>query len=82
MSAPHLGRRSQPIGDCDDDCRADYSVYRPSNGQCSSNTSSPAIADQFSTWGTTGGILVATDYDYDGRIDTAVYRLSEGKPGT
>src|SRR6266545_2193155 len=59
------------------DGRADYAVFRPSNGnwyvKTAEGTQLPAVQ-----WGASGDIPVPGDYDGDGITDMAVFRPSNG----
>jgi hypothetical protein len=55
--------------------RADFTVWRPSNGTWySTDGSGRSLAEP---WGTNGDIPVIGDYDGDGKTDTAVWRPSD-----
>ena len=58
--------------DFDGDRKADFSIFRPSEGNWYLSNSSGGYA--VSHFGATGDIPVAADYDGDGKYDLAVYR--------
>jgi hypothetical protein len=71
VSSPNL------ISDFDGDKKTDLSIFRPSTGQWTIETSGNGQAS-FSNFGLQGDIIVTGDYDGDGRSDIAVWRPSSG----
>jgi uncharacterized delta-60 repeat protein len=71
-------------GDWDGDGRADPAVYREASGGGQSvfyyrgSLNNPADNITFVPWGTTGDKAVRGDFDGDGWMDPAIFRLSTG----
>ena len=70
--------RKNGVSDFDGDRKTDFSVFNPSLGSWTIESSSNASQYQVS-WGLPGDLSVAADYDGDGRTDPAVWRPSNGR---
>lgn len=65
------------VSDFDGDRKTDLSVFSPSNGQWTIESSSTGGTSTF-FWGVQGDQLITGDYDGDGRSDLGVWRPSDG----
>jgi hypothetical protein len=71
-------------GDTDGDRKADFTIYRPSDGMwwtrfsSGDNSAWETSTWQGIPWGGPGDVPVPGDYDGDGRMDPAIYRPSDG----
>ena len=65
------------VSDFDGDGRTDFSVFKPSNGDWTIESSS-ASTQSTVNWGLAGDIITPGDYDGDGKSDQAIFRPSTG----
>jgi uncharacterized repeat protein (TIGR03803 family) len=80
-TAAMLTVQSSYINDLDADGKADLMVFRPSGGNwyIRQSTGGPT-PDRLIHWGRSGDVPVPGDYDGDGKLDLAVWRLQQRVP--
>jgi hypothetical protein len=77
FARPQLPRAA--ADDLDGDGRADFTVFRPSNGLWFVRRSATGYDTNVAQWGLDGDLKVPGDYDGDHKADIAVYRPSTGE---
>ena len=65
------------VSDFDGDGRTDYSVFTPTTGDWTIETSSDS-QQTVVNWGLPGDVITPGDYDGDGKTDRAIFRPSTG----